>query len=176
MSQLYLYSNIWIYIWSIFSQVWPYFTYLIHNEAYSVCGNYLPCDTQPCNTVSTRGALKRGIIQTVRSAYQNMAGRLYTPFHLDYQWNSSWLAPGSLVGKHYIGRPSLRASWLAELRQRRRRDGSSLVGSEAGWIWSVCCVAVSKFWKVVSSQKLKTERSKAEIRFLILIEQIGISS
>ena len=182
MSQLYLYSNIWIYIWSIFSQVGQYFTYLIYTvNWWSVCGNYLSCDPESYSPQlwGQGGALKRGIIQTVRFAYQNMAGRLYTPFHLDYQWNSSWLAPGSLVGKHYIGRPSLRASWLAELRQRRRRDGSSLVGSEAGWIWSVCCVAVSKFWKVVSSQKLKTERSKAEITFfflLILIEQIGISS
>ena len=156
MSQLYLYSNIWIYIWSIFSQVWPYFTYLIHNEAYSVCGNYLPCDTQPCNTVSTRGALKRGIIQTVRSAYQNTAGRTDTPFHLDYQWNSSWLAPGSLVGKQSIGRPSHRGTWLAELRQRRRREAIWLVGSDL----TVVCLAVSKFWKVVSSLILKHRKIK----------------
>ena len=144
MSQLYLYSNIWIYIWSIFSQVWPYFTYLIHNEAYSVCGNYLPCDTQPCNTVSTRGALKRGIIQTVRSAYQNMAGRLYFPFHLDYQWNSTWLAPAPFWANITLAAPlSAGPHWPSSVRGGQGKEPDWSAGRRAGSDLSVVWLSVS---------------------------------
>ena len=111
MSQLNLNTNIWIYIWSIFSQVGQYFTYLIYTvNWWSVCGNYLSCDPESYSPQlwGQGGALKRGIIQTVRFAYQNMAGRLYTPFHLDYQWNCSWLAPDTVWANITLAAASLR--------------------------------------------------------------------
>ena len=142
MSQLYLYSNIWIYIWSVFSRVGTYFTYLIHNEASPVCGNYLPCETQRWG----QGSVKRRIIQTVRFAYQNMAGRLYTAFHLDYQWNCSWLAPSS-CGQTLPRRSPFPGLSLVE-------PGAAAGGERIGG--SVCCLGCQ--WVEI----LKTERSKSD--------------
>ena len=158
MSQLYLYSNIWIYIWSIFSQVGQYFTYLIYTvNWWSVCGNYLSCDPESYSPQlwGQGGALKRGIIQTVRFAYQNMAGRLYTPFHLDYQWNCSWLAPDTVWANITLAarQTPARVGWSGRAPDIAERIGRRLAGA-ASWVCRLS-VSLGKLFAARDTQNIK---------------------
>ena len=100
MSQLYLYSNIWIYIWSVFSRVGTYFTYLIHNEASPVCGNYLPCETQ----CGDRGALREGLSRPLGLLTKTWLVVCTPPFiSIISEIVVGWLFP-TTVGKLWIGR------------------------------------------------------------------------
>ena len=163
MSQLYLYSNIWIYIWSVFSQVRPYFTYLIHNEA-SWSRNYLPCETRVCNALlqcGDRGSVKRGIIQTVRFAYQNMAVH---PLSSRLSVKLQLVGSRHRVGKHHIGRPSdSGAGWLSWPGAGQRGEDWTAASRSC----QLSLSSVSKFGKVVCSSRYSKHKDQRAITILI---------
>ena len=135
MSQLYLYSNIWIYIWSVFSRVGTYFTYLIHNEASPVCGNYLPCETQ----CGDRGALREGLSRPLGLLTKTWLVVCTPPFiSIISEIVVGWLrAP---VAKHY---PAARQSRASHWSSRARRQAGR--GLEVrSVVWAVSGLRYSK--------------------------------
>ena len=140
MSQLYLYSNIWIYIWSVFSRVGTYFTYLIHNEASPVCGNYLPCETQS----GDRGALREGLSRPLGLLTKTWLIVCCTPPFI------SIISEIALVGSPFLCGQTLH--WAPA-------HSVALIGPSVRhnfWLgdwhllhWNCVVLAVSKFWKVV---------------------------